>query len=79
MARCWPKSRKAGHTQQLLALIQQRQSATDEARQATFVKQALQVTSTATWHFDDFAALAVTNLQRTIRRLTTEYQLTIAG
>ena len=78
-ARCWPESRKAGHTQQLLALIEQRQSATDKTRQPTFIKQALQVTPASTWHFDDFTALAITDNQRACRRIAGHTQPTIAG
>lgn len=77
--RCDPQSSEGGHAEQSFALIQQRQSATDEARHAAFVEQTLQISSTAAWHVKGFTALAITDLERTCRRLADNSQQAIAG
>ena len=70
--------RNAWHSQQLLAPIDQRQSATDEARHAAFIQQTLEITPASARYVDDFATLAITNLQRAFGRLADKLQLTIA-
>ena len=67
------KARQVRHGEQFCAAKQQRQSATDEARQRALIEQALEIAVPAIGQVHDFAALSIANPQRPDGSLPAEH------